>query len=781
MSELSLVNSDKYRVSAHLPAALLTWGSVEAVGSQILTAGAVETLKVKTTLAKMLPAGHSIEVWTHFVSDTQRPQIVASAEPAFFACNSDQVAITPFARPDAKVHGAGSFFPYRRYVGVKIDADAPADTTFTFTVANVSMQTYEETLFNLRIAILEGDTVVGYLGDAFYTVCGNRKNHLAVIAPTRVEAGELFDVKIVTRDRFGNKTGDPLVDLDFVLTIDNNEGAVAYRCLDFDEQWQHHIVRDMRLNEEGTYYLRMQLRDDDTVAGISNPIVVRNTWAERVYWGDMHQHAYYHDGRGTPAANYEYAISSSCLDFCAVAPHQEATFNPPAVHLDGAPPQTGWEEMQEAAAAYNGDHLVTILGSEAGSLGRFAGHMNAYYLEMGNRPELERLGLYYRSGNPINLFQGEPHEVYRRYLDELESSEGEILLLPHAHACGGPGKFELPVRPQYQTNVEICSVHGVFEAFYQQWLKHGHFVGVHGSGDNHMTSTGNGNPGWHYTNTNGLAAALASKKNRRGIWDAIKGRRTYAVTGNQRIHLDFAINTTEMGAIVADDSPLRAVHLEIAGTAPVMRIDLIRNNEIIHTYTPALERRDVLRIAWTDSWGSRRVDDSLTTGTITLKDRALEILERIHMFHRTDHIERAPENDKVIFRTNGYSGTTRGVLLRLNRPQTTIPLAFSIHDTHLDTVLLDETIIVDLKAQRTVVTRPLGDRMLGPCFTQEPYQPTFTLEVDWVDPEWPKGVTLDWTDRCETPAFYYVRVEQTDGNIAWSSPIWFLDQLPLWR
>jgi hypothetical protein len=38
-----------------------------------------------------------------------------------------------------------------------------------------------------------------------------------------------------------------------------------------------------------------------------------------------------------------------------------------------------------------------------------------------------------------------------------------------------------------------------------------------------------------------------------------------------------------------------------------------------------------------------------------------------------------------------------------------------------------------------------------------------------VDPAWPKVVALDWTDEYSGPAHYLVRVEQIDGNIAWSS------------
>lgn len=778
MGKPSIVDSEKYRVSAHLPESLLVWGTLTELGDQILTVAAPETLTVAVRLDRDVSAGYSIEFWTHFVSDIQRPQMDAPNGPAHFSCDSPVEAV-PFVHPDAKVHGPGSFFPYRRYAGVRLQEPAPAGTEFVFRVADVSMQTYEETLFNLRFAILEGDRVMGYLGDAYYVVRGAGRHHLWITAPTRVTTGEPFDAKIVVLDRWGNKTGDPLEALAFELTVDGDNVAVEGGEVVFDPKWQQHVVRGLRVNDESVVYLRARLRDDAAVNGLSNPIVVKDTWDGRIYWGDMHQHGYYHDGRGTPAANYEYAISTSCLDFLTVAPHEEATFNPPSIHMAGAPPQTGWEEMQAAAAAYDGDEIVAILGSEASSLGRVAAHMNAYYLDLDNRPEFERMGLFYRSGENIDLTKEDPAAFYASYLAELERSTGEFLLLPHAHACGGPGKFDLPKRPEYQTNIEICSVHGVFEEFYRQWLKHGHFVGVHGSGDNHMTSTGNGNPGYHYPNTNGLAAVVATERTRKGVFDAFRQRRTYAVTGNQRIYLDFSVNDAAMGNIVVNGASTRTLHLDVAGTAPVMRVELLKNNEVIRCFEPVLARHDTLRLAWTDSWGSRRVDDSLTTGTLSLDGGALSVVDRLHMYHRTDRIEATSDNDEVVFRTNGYSGITRGVVMKVtSESPEAATLHFGIHDEHLGDLLLDEVLDIPLRERRSVHVRPLGDRVLRPCFTNEPYHPEFTLEVDWVDPSWAKVLSLDWEDDDGAPAFYYVRVEQIDGNIAWSSPVWFVTESP---
>ncbi|HEX2323894.1 MAG TPA: hypothetical protein VHQ00_00775, partial [Chloroflexota bacterium] len=516
---------------------------------------------------------------------------------------------------------------------------------------------------------------------------------LRVVGPTCVDVGRPFRCAVVVCDRYGNKTGAPLEGLRLDLRLRRHpwatDGAEAVGATDatgvdraaggdspgpaaepgggaagtarYDAGRRCHVVEGVCCPAEGVYTLHAALSGAPRVAGEGNPMVAREPWAERVYWGDLHQHSYHDDGRGVPAASYAYARSTSFLDFCAVTPHQESVLGPP-LHRLGGPPQRAWEELIAAAEGSEGPDLVTFLGSEASSLAPLAGHMNAYYLDHGNRPEFERLGVSPPPGGGRY-----PIETYAQYLDVLERSRGEVLLLPHAHAGGGPERFDLPHRPEYQTSVEVCSLHGVFEAFYRGWLRRGHLVGVHGGGDNHMTSTGNANPGFHYPNTNGLAAVYAAEKTRASIWRGIKGRRTYASTANRRVFLELSVDGHPMGAVAPRaPGPVsatgRSVWVAVAGTAPVLTITLYRGDEAVRVYRPRAGRRRHLRLVWTDSFGSRRVDDSHTSGRIAVAEGRLRLVAPLNAFTRTDAFVEE-EDGAIRFRSNGYSGITRGVLV----------------------------------------------------------------------------------------------------------------------
>lgn len=68
----------------------------------------------------------------------------------------------------------------------------------------------------------------------------------------------------------------------------------------------------------------------------------------------------------------------------------------------------------------------------------------------------------------------------------------------------------------------------------------------------------------------------------------MKRRRTYAATDN--IILDMRIGDRIMGeAFATSDRPV--VRARVIGTAPIQRVDLIRNNEFLYAVTP--ESREV--------------------------------------------------------------------------------------------------------------------------------------------------------------------------------------------
>lgn len=753
--------TNEQKLAAHIPPSLPLEGAVEVLDTATPRAGESCDLRVAITLGKDVPPEHTVELWWHFVSDTQIPQVDDPKAPAYFDVASDVGEIETYIDPLHKVHGPGAFFPYRRIAGIRLHQGAAKGTRLRFRLQDISIQTYEEAPFNLRFTLMHDNKLCGYYGDAVYTVTGSAANHLRIVAPTCICPEETFDIPVVVCDQFGNKSGDDLSAYAISLREASNQPFV-YDNIQYDSETRQHIVKGVSVKNTGVYYFRAAVEGQSGINGTSNPAVGRDVWQDRVMWGDLHQHACYLDGRGSPAGNYRYALTTACLDFCAVCPHQVGTVTAPHLYLDNVEIQQGWDEMIEAAQAFNNDNFVTILGSEVNAFNGTVGDLNSYYLELNNRPEVERFSQARGIKPPADKY-----DDIETYLSVLEDSNGEVLLMPHAHAGGGPEKADIPSRP-YITNVEACSVHGNFEEYYRVWLRNGWRVGVHGGGDNHMPSTGNARPGNHYPNTNGLTGAWTSAPSRRGVWDAYKNRRTYAVTGNQRIFVDYQAGAARMGQVVAPDA--RSVSIQVAGTEPILSVELIRNGEILRSYQPHADRRNLLRVLWTDNVCSRRVDFSHTSGRVSINGMDLTLQTVLYDYSRTDHFE--VNRGSIEFRSNAYSGAWRGFIASVDGEQPD-SLLISVRDQHAGKVCLERDLTVSLAEQNTTVRLPLDSQVLPPkqTYTSEPVPSEMTFWIDWIAPDWPKTVDLDWEITPGAPC--YVRVRQIDGNEAWSSAIWW--------
>jgi hypothetical protein len=90
-------------------------------------------------------------------------------------------------------------------------------------------------------------------------------------------------------------------------------------------------------------------------------------------------------------------------------------------------------------------------------------------------------------------------------------------------------------------------------------------------------------------------AVLAHRLTRRDLFEALRERRMYAVTG-ARIELEFSINGAVMGGwITTRDAP--EVRAHVKGTAPIANMQVIRNGGVLREASPgtreaSLEFRD---------------------------------------------------------------------------------------------------------------------------------------------------------------------------------------------
>ena len=82
----------------------------------------------------------------------------------------------------------------------------------------------------------------------------------------------------------------------------------------------HYVARGLVAGEPGVLRFRIRTANGE-VRGQSNPVWVEQHPRRKIYFGDLHQHTYLHDGRGTFEELYLYARRVGLLDFGALTPH----------------------------------------------------------------------------------------------------------------------------------------------------------------------------------------------------------------------------------------------------------------------------------------------------------------------------------------------------------------------------------------------------------------------------------------------------------------------------
>jgi hypothetical protein len=92
----------------------------------------------------------------------------------------------------------------------------------------------------------------------------------------------------------------------------------------------------------------------------------------------------------------------------------------------------------------------------------------------------------------------------------------------------------------------------------------------------------------------GLAGIVTEDLTRAGVLEALRARRVYATSG-ARIVLRFAVDGAPMGATLAPGQTEVAHQavVQVLGTAPLARIDLIRSGEVVGQFRDA-EANDAL-------------------------------------------------------------------------------------------------------------------------------------------------------------------------------------------
>jgi hypothetical protein len=284
----------------------------------------------------------------------------------------------------------------------------------------------------------------------------------------------------------------------------------------------------------------------------------------------------------------------------------------------------------------------------------------------------------------------------------------------------------------------------------------------------------------------GIAGIWAQELSREAVWEALKRRRTFGTTGD-RISLWLQLNGEPMGSVIRN--PLSTgVKIIVEGVQPLELVELIHNGRVCsshhHPGSWEEERSGEFKILVEFGWGPstrygfKDVERSWRGRFKVEGGKLLSVQPRFSMLGQS-YLQAGEGECEFSLRTrrNGGDGYRQGLVLRVEGDEDTV-LSLSV-DGHKFELSLADTISRThlfplLEESRRRVESEFGIEV-GELRNPDIYY--HNARKIRVHPSYPKGsyrVNLDLgeVDVSDGNNYYYARVRQVDGQMAWSSPIW---------
>jgi hypothetical protein len=518
--------------------------------------------------------------------------------------------------------------------------------------------------------------------------------------------------------------------------------------LKLEDRWGNPIARPRELVHPGLSTVGVHtVRAGDAETSLSaesNPIaVVAQPPSHGCYWADLHGQSEETVGTNLIDDYLSFARDMALID---VVGHQ------------GNDMQIGddlWRSFNEATArAYQPGRFVTLPGYEWSGNTPLGGDRNVYY-------EAEGGPLVHSSADllpdqetryPIAYTADELFAILRQQEDP------KALVIAHV---GGRYADMAMHDDDVEVAVEVHSAWGTFEWLLEDALERGYRVGVVANSDGHKGRPGASYPGAStFGSLGGLTAVLAGALDRQSVAAALRARRCYATTGHRPL-LDVTLalpngSTAMMGEVVPWNGGIPELKVHVVGTGPLQAVWLRNGLRTLSVWRPPVDDgygAKRIKITWGGAERRGRARLAVWDGSLSVEDNAIIAVQPINAWNPERPIEQ-PQSDLLTWRSITTGGAC-GAIITLAEPDVGAlhvqtrqgALRCAIAD------LSDEPLAVELGGvgKRIEVARLPNNG--------GPRAATLALPL----------IALQAGDNP-----LYVRVDQEDGHMAWSSPIYLV-------
>lgn len=525
------------------------------------------------------------------------------------------------------------------YIGVMKHFLAPGDTiTVRFGDTRggspgVRVQTYCEKHFEFHVlvdAIATYDYVALPESPAIEIVPGPGINWHALL-PTMVRAGAPFRFGIKVDDKWGNPSDRVVrtVRLKASRAVGGLPETVALSEGAFGA-----TLESLSVAESGDLTIDV-LGEDGQLLARSNPLRIVDPATDKIhFWADTHGQS--DETLGTNPAR-DYFLFGRDRAYLDVMSHQGNDFQ-----------ITGqfWRDLNTLSAELDvPDRFVCIPGYEWSANTAVGGDRNVMYRREGETIHRSSHAQITEGGDMADE-GADAHDAHALF-DKLAGKDCVVM----AHVGGRYADITYAHDGTLETAVEVHSAWGTFEWILWDAFAQNYRVGVVCNSDGHKGRPGACYPGASFFGSQGgLTCYIAPQLDRDAIFEAMRRRHHYGTTGN-RMLLSVEATSASDATIFARDPALfdnaatmrsrRAImgdiarvgddeielHIEVAGSAPIERLDIFDGPQLIETVrtydAKDLGRRVRLVYAGAEYRGRARTtvwDGNLTLTGTTLAD-----------------------------------------------------------------------------------------------------------------------------------------------------------------
>lgn len=570
-------------------------GSATLEPSGRIEAGSMQSFTLIYTAGRFgLDDTGSLKIGFRFATDFGPVQFTDPKAPGYTTVEASNGATL-----DVKWEFKRNIRPWSRslYIGVVKEFLAPGDTiTIRFGdrrqgSPGIRVQTYCESEFEFRVftdAIATYDYVALPVSPQIDIVPGPGVRWTALL-PTAVRAGTPFSLALKIDDKWGNPSDQVERTVHLVAdgAIDGLPETVTIRRGNFGA-----VVKNLRVAAPGMVGVSVR---DDNGADIcrANPLAVLAADAPLVhFWGDTHGQSNETLGTNSARDYFAFGRDKAHLD---VMGHQGNDFQ-----ITGA----FWRELNVLTREFDRPgEFVCIPGYEWSANTAVGGDRNVHYR---NEGEKIHRSSHAQIADAIDIVDenSDAHTAHELF-EKLKGKDCVVL----AHVGGRYADVKFAHDGTLETAVEVHSAWGTFEWILHDAFEKNYRVGVMANSDGHKGRPGACYPGASFFGSmGGLTCFLADKLDRDGIFDAMRRRHHYGTTGN-RAFADVSVALKSDGAVFDRDPALQKTrsqttrrlimgdiahvkddtvewHIDVAGSAPIERLDLYDGRETLETIRP---------------------------------------------------------------------------------------------------------------------------------------------------------------------------------------------------